>query len=157
MQSVRALIFFFLISSVFASTDQWKECELKVYDHWTVSVRARQQTLGCGIITAHRQGIERISDLTADEILELKEVMKDFEEAVDICFQPDRFNYLQLGNALHQLHFHVIPRYSTSRQFAGIEWVDVDFGQPIIFRPERPSMEMVPFVRDTLLQVYSKK
>lgn len=156
MRSVKFFILLSFISLAFASSGQWKECELKQYNHWTVSVRARQQTLGCGIITSNREGIERISDLTSEEILELKDVMKDFEEAVEICFHPDRFNYLQLGNALHQLHFHVIPRYISPRQFAGIEWEDVDFGQPIVFRPERPAMEIVPVVKDTLLQVYSK-
>lgn len=49
-----------------------------------------------------------MSELTNDEILELKVVMQEMEDLLSAIpeFNPDRFNYLQLGNNLNQLHFH---------------------------------------------------
>ena len=67
-------------------------------------------------------------------------------------FKPDRFNYLQLGNSLHQLHFHGIPRYSSPRIFAGKKWIDERYGTtPVIIPKDQESTEdLVRQIRDTL-------
>lgn len=149
----------------FSSTDgfyekpEWKQCELKIYEHWVSSVSTRQHTLGSGIIKARRHGVERISELSEEEIQELTIVMSELEQALERhpSFQPDRFNYLQLGNGLHQLHFHVIPRYETSREFAGIVWEDPEFGHPPIFSDYKPEMDVILAIKQELLSFYPEK
>jgi diadenosine tetraphosphate (Ap4A) HIT family hydrolase len=132
---------------------KFAEGNIKVYQHWILTVSFRQHTLGCLIVMAKRE-VERISELSDPELLELRQVMRDLETALNRAsdFQPDRFNYLQLGNALHQLHFHCIPRYQTIRHFAGQEWVDTTFGRPPIFlkKDQESSVELVRTIRDTL-------
>jgi len=102
---------------------------LKEYDRWVLEVSYRQHTLGCYIIFA-KANVERISELAVPDIFEMRQVMRDIETALTKApsFCPDRFNYWQMGNALHRLHWHGIPRYQTPRRFAGNDWVDTTWG-----------------------------
>ena len=91
---------------------------LKVYAHWVLEVSWQQHTLGCYIIFCRREGVRLQSSLTSEELEELKTVMEEIESALLFSsgkFQPDHFNYLQMGNALPLLHFHGIPRYKEVR------------------------------------------
>ncbi len=144
------------LNSGFYRRPEWKLCELKNYDHWIVSVSTRQHTLGCCIVTARRPYVEKISELNEEELIELKLAMQELELALSVNskFQPDRFNYLQLGNGLHQLHFHVIPRYATSREFAGIEWVDQTYGNVPVWSKDKPGLDVILQIRDSLLSTY---
>lgn len=123
--------------------DKYKEGNLKEYSHWTLTVSFRQTTLGSYIILAKRS-IERISELNDAELIELKQVMREIEDALSKAdgFKPDRFNYLQLGNSLHQLHFHGIPRYSSSRDFSGRKWIDEKYGTTPVIVPKEEESEV---------------
>lgn len=125
---------------------------LKEYKYWAVELSFRQHTLGCFIIFSKRK-IEKISDLENEEMIELKSVIKKVESAfsnIDI-FKPDRFNYLQLGNALHHLHFHGIPRYSSARNFNGKIWVDNAFGHPPAWSKEEVDKNLIKKIKELLL------
>jgi len=124
---------------------------LKEYNYWAVEVSYRQHTLGCYIIFCKRP-VVRISQLEAVEILELKEVMGEIEDVlsqIDI-FNPEMFNYFQMGNALHWLHFHGIPRYSSTREFDGKEWTDDTYGHPPVWSHEDRSDDLVRKLRDVI-------
>jgi len=132
---------------------EWEMTELKKYEHWILSVNTRQHTLGSAIIKARRDRVRLMSELTSEEMLELAVVMKDFENALDKHpnFGPIGMAYYQLGNGLFQLHFHVIPRYDSVRQFEGLEWTDIDNSQPPVFGENKPEMSLLMKIRDTLL------
>lgn len=117
---------------------------VKEYKYWTLEVSYRQHTLGCFIIFCKRP-VEKISELTDTEIIELKIVMKEFEEKLtsNVAFRPDRFNYLQLGNKFHNLHFHAIPRYKAVREFGGKTWIDSTYGHPVVWTKETIPIELV--------------
>ncbi len=136
---------------------KYKEFFVKEYRHWVLDVSGRQHTLGCFIIFAKRK-VERISELTNDEIIELKFVMKELETILSKInnFKPDRFNYLQMGNALHHLHFHAIPRYQSPRQFLGHEWVDTTFGHPPIWSKVQIDMEVISKIKNKFLTELKK-
>ena len=106
---------------------KYKEGFLKEYKHWALEISFRQHTLGCFIIFAKRK-VERFSELNKEELDEFPKVMKEIETALIKLFKPGRFNYLQLGNNLHHLHFHGLPRYKSSRKFAGKVWRDPSWG-----------------------------
>lgn len=133
---------------------------LKEYMHWILTVSFRQTTLGSYIILAKRE-MERITELSDDELLELRLVMSEIEHVLSVTegFKPDRFNYLQLGNSLHQLHFHGVPRYAAPRSFAGREWVDHRYGTtPIIVSKDEESEEsLVRQIRDVLKPSFEMK
>lgn len=131
--------------------NKYAEGFLKEYDHWVLEVNYKQPTLGTLIIIS-KSMVEKVSELNNEELLELKTVMSELEETlskIDV-FKPDRFNYLQLGNVMHNLHFHMIPRYETSRSFDGKEWVDQTYGRfpPWIKEEENP--ETIRKIRDAV-------
>lgn len=99
---------------------------LKEYKHWSLEISSRQRTLGAFFIFSKRDH-ERFSEMTEEETKELLVVMREMETALTNAFKPDRFNYLQLGNELHSLHFHGYPRYATERVCAGRTWTDETF------------------------------
>ncbi len=126
---------------------------LKSYNFWTTEISYRQHTLGSFIIFANRS-VEKISDLTKDEIEELPHVMKAIEEAFASIsnLQPDRFNYLQLGNAVHHLHIHGIPRYEKKRLFLDKKWIDMTYGNVPVWATANESQETVSKIRDLVLE-----
>jgi len=138
--------------SLWDKNNKYTEGFLKEYNHWVLEVSYRQHTLGCYIIFAKRS-VEKISELKTEEIDELKDVMAEIEDTlskIDI-FKPDRFNYLQLGNDVHQLHFHAIPRYNLPRSFDEREWVDKTPGSVPIWSHGDAGHELVAKLRDTIL------
>jgi len=90
---------------------------------WSWSVRPGQATLGCGVLSLNRHAAQ-FSEVTAAEMSDLSGLLGKLERAVQSAFGNDRINYLMLMMVDHQVHFHVIPRYAASRQFAGLEWDD---------------------------------
>jgi diadenosine tetraphosphate (Ap4A) HIT family hydrolase len=92
-------------------------------DAWSWSVRPNQPTLGAGILSLNRHALH-FSDVTAQEMAELSELIKTLENAVKSSFNHNIMNYLMLMMVDHHVHFHVIPRYDGVRQFAGLEWID---------------------------------
>ncbi|MBS0622572.1 MAG: hypothetical protein JSR80_06405 [Verrucomicrobia bacterium] len=109
---------------------EWRLCEIKRYEHWVLSVSPGQPTLGTCVIKCVRPSVFQIWELTAEEFAELGIILRELElgMANDPAFKPDRFNTFQLCNVNPQLHFHVVPRYSQPREFAGQMWEDQGFG-----------------------------
>lgn len=130
--------------------NRYTEGFLKEYTHWVLEISYRQHTLGCYIIFAKRD-IERISQLRTTESEELPRVMNDIETTLQRIdtFRPDRFNYLQLGNGLHHLHLHGIPRYQSSRMYHGTKYQDATWGSVPVWSKTDVSHSLVKnLVRD---------
>jgi diadenosine tetraphosphate (Ap4A) HIT family hydrolase len=132
---------------------KYKEGFLKEYKYWVLEVSFRQHTLGCFIIFCKRK-IEKISQLSIEELVELKEVMLEIENKLSSSkvFYPDRFNYLQMGNTLHHLHFHGIPRYKSERKFNNIFWTDKAWGHPPIWSKTEVSKETIIKIKQEILK-----
>lgn len=90
---------------------------------WSWSVRPAQATLGSGVLSLNRYAA-RFSEVTAPEMAELAELLARLEKSLRTAFGYDLINYLMLMMVDHHVHFHVIPRYADTRQFAGLDWVD---------------------------------
>lgn len=131
---------------------KYKEAFVKSYSHWTLEVSFRQHTLGCFIIFANRH-IEKISDLENEEIIELKRVMEELEITLSKIetFKPDRFNYLQLGNGLHHLHLHAIPRYANLRNYMNKVWVDTTYGHSPLWTRDESEKSLILGIKDEFL------
>lgn len=99
--------------------------ELKVLENrsWTWSVRPGQPTLGAGILSLNRYA-PKLSDVTGEEMQDLAELVGILEGAIGTAFHHDIMNYLMLMMVDHHVHYHVVPRYETTQEFAGREWVD---------------------------------
>jgi len=90
---------------------------------WSWSLRPAQATLGCGILSLNRYAA-RFSEVTPAEMAQLAELLPGLEMALRSVFGYQAINYLMLMMVDQHVHFHVIPRYEGSRQFAGLEWFD---------------------------------
>jgi diadenosine tetraphosphate (Ap4A) HIT family hydrolase len=59
-------------------------------------------------------------DLKEHERNELFEkIVPELKRIIGELFRPDLYNHAFLGNDCRHLHLHLIPRYSSSREFAG--------------------------------------
>ena len=145
------------MNRVWDPQEKYKDGFLKEYNHWIIEVSFRQHTIGCYIIFAKRN-VERISELNKDELSELSKAMGEIENTlIQISeFKPDRFNYLQLGNELHRLHFHGIPRYKTQRNFGGEIWTDKTWGHPPTWSNSEVSKEFVLKIKEKILEYLPK-
>ncbi len=96
---------------------------IKEYKHWKLLVRNCNTTLGnCVAIT--KRHLENFSEITSEEMEDFTQVVKDVEKSLKQSFSYNKINYQMLMMKDKHVHFHIIPRYSDKRSFAGIEWVD---------------------------------
>lgn len=140
-----------MVNRFWDPSNRYVEGFLKEFDHWIAEVSYRQHTLGSFILFCKRP-LEKFSDLTPEELVDLTQSMKAVEQALKSSpeFQPDRFNYWQMGNKLHHLHFHGIPRYSSSRIFQEKVWVDSTYGKPPIWSAEEAETPIIHAIRSNL-------
>lgn len=130
--------------------NDYPDALLKEFQYWAVEVSWNQHTFGNFIVFCKRQGVEKITDLTDDEMLELKHVLEETQEALDKnpTFKPDRYNYWQMGNVVHHLHIHGIPRYKSDREFLGKTWKDQNHAAPVCWTYEKLDRDTVVAIRD---------
>ncbi|MFW5991418.1 MAG: HIT family protein [Candidatus Nanoarchaeia archaeon] len=101
--------------------------KLKEYNYWNLVLAESQHLIGWSIAKLKRD-INFFEDLTDEELLELKQVIKDVKQALNKTFKPDWFNVMQCGNMQPKLHVHLVPRYKEKRNFEGRDFVDNNFG-----------------------------
>ncbi|MBL8396751.1 MAG: HIT family protein [Candidatus Accumulibacter sp.] len=131
--------------------EKFRVDELMVFNTpaWSWSVRPSQPTLGASVISLNRHAAS-FSEVSAAEMSELAEVVARLETALKTAFAYDRINYLMLMMVDHQVHFHVIPRYETSRQFAGLEWGDSGWPSFPALADCQHQEATLPLIRDAL-------
>lgn len=117
-------------------------------DYWTVLLRPRQPTLG-SLVLVCREDVKAFSDLSAAAFADLQHMVRGIEQALRKVVGYERINYLMLMMVDPDVHFHVIPRYSAPREFAGQEFVDAGWPGP----PQlEPAVVLDPAMRDALRQ-----
>lgn len=114
-----------------ALSDKFRIRELMVYsfDYWTWSVRPVQNTLGASILSLNRP-CTAWSQVGREAMADLHNAISLLEARLQQRFTFDRINYLMLMMVDPQVHFHVLPRYQSSRSFAGHEWTDPTWPRP---------------------------
>lgn len=140
-----------MVNRIWDPENKYKDAVIKEYKYWVVEMSFRQHTFGCFIIFAKRN-VQKISELDNTELSNLRDVMKEIEKVLDKNpdFKPDRFNYLQMGNALHHLHFHGIPRYKSERNLDRKVWIDKTFGHPPVWSKTEVSKELVIKIKENI-------
>ena len=92
-------------------------------DHWTVLLRPKQPTLG-SLVLICREPVRAFADVSPQAYVEMRDVVRRIEATLREVVRCERINYLMLMMVDPAVHFHVIPRYEGSRQFAGVEFRD---------------------------------
>lgn len=100
---------------------------IKKYQLWTIALHPNQSYLGRAIcfLNANKKLFIELND---KESLELRNIIAAYQIALAQLWQPDWWNYAQLGNKVRHLHIHFIPRYKKKRIFNGIEFIDNQWG-----------------------------
>lgn len=93
------------------------------YDHWLVLLRPAQVTLG-SLVLAAKSDATAFHDLPREAFTEQADAIAAIERALAAFCAYERINYLMLMMVDPNVHFHVIPRYSTPRQWNGIDLPD---------------------------------
>ena len=105
------------------------DTSIHTYSTWLVLLRPVQITLGALVLVA-REPVTAFSRLSPDAFTELAQVTRDVDTALSHLFQYDKLNYLMLMMVDPHVHFHVIPRYSENRRYAGVEFSDTAWPGP---------------------------
>lgn len=96
---------------------------IKEYVHWMVLLRPQQITLG-SLILIEKSGQTRFSDLHEASFKEFGLVVKAVENSLASLFACNKVNYLMLMMVDPEVHFHVIPRYETAKDYFGVKFID---------------------------------
>lgn len=103
-------------------------------DFWIWSLRPDQPTLGSSILSLKRE-LHKISDLTEEEQLDYRRIIKVIEGTLSLAFDYERINHLMLMMVDKQVHYHVIPRYQKEVYFNDSNWKDYGW-------PSLPNLDM---------------
>ena len=93
------------------------------FEQWVVLLRPAQVTLG-SLIVAARSYATAFGDLQPGAFAELGQAIAAIEKALAGFVGFERINYLMLMMVDPHVHFHVIPRYSGSREWEGRQFPD---------------------------------
>ena len=118
---------------------------LKEYKHWKLLVRNRNKTLGNCIVIAKKH-YRALSEMNAEELGELSKVAKDIESVLKKAFNYDKINWMMVMMTDDHVHFHIYPRYSETKKFAGMDWMDDGW-------PKLPGKNKEPVSQDVLQKV----
>jgi len=96
---------------------------IREYEHWVVLLRPAQVTVGSLVLAAKGEATA-FGQLPPGAHAELATVTKEIEATLLAEIGYEKINYLMLMMVDPNVHFHVLPRYSTVRPFEGIDFAD---------------------------------
>ena len=124
---------------------------IKGYKYWKLSLAESQFLIGWSHAFLKRH-VCFFEELTDEELIELKQIVKELKQALKNAFNPDWFNVMQLGNMTPHLHFQLVPRYKDKRTFDGKTFTDDNWGKMIPSRWEPESKEFLVKLRKYIEQ-----
>lgn len=121
---------------------------IKEYKFWTLLLRGEQVTLGA-LVLIYNNDVESLSEVSKEGFIELKDIVIEVEKKLKEEFTYDKINYLGLMMIDKNVHFHIIPRFSTVKVFGSNEFID--YGWPLL-----PILENKNLIENnTLLKIKS--
>ena len=96
---------------------------VREYDHWVVLVRPKQVTLGA-LVMACKERAQSFGAVSSEAFREHERVVRDIEQGLKAFLAFEKINYLMLMMVDKEVHYHVLPRYSETRNFEGVDYPD---------------------------------
>lgn len=137
--------------NVTIQTFGYPDTVIKEYDHWIVLLRPAQITVGTLVLAAKSEE-KHLGNLTTEEWAEFAVVAKESEELLQVTFGAEKFNYLALMMKDPNVHFHFVPRYSTTVVINNKEFLDPDWPLKTEFRPIKLSADEFDSIKASLIQ-----
>jgi diadenosine tetraphosphate (Ap4A) HIT family hydrolase len=128
---------------------------IREYEHWVVLLRPAQVTLG-SLVLAAKGDAQAYSALPPEAFTEQGLVVGHIERALRELSAFEKINYLMLMMVDREVHFHVIPRYSEPRAFAGLTFPDSGWPrQPEVGNAITPNAEQAGRIRERLVIIFA--
>ncbi len=96
---------------------------------WLVLLRPKQPTLG-SLVVVCRAPVAAAGDLDAEAFAALQPVIAGVERLLRGFVEYERINHLMLMMLDPDVHFHVLPRYSSARRYDGQDFADAGWPGP---------------------------
>lgn len=129
---------------------------VREYRHWLVLSRPQQVTLGALVLVC-TDTAKAFSQISVRAFEELAQVTADLDAALTRTLKPDKLNYLMLMMVDPDVHFHVLPRYESAREFAGRSHSDRFWPKPVdLTQPVEVDAKLAEAVRDALRAAWRK-
>ena len=123
---------------------------VREYEHWVALLRPAQVTLGA-LVLAAKSDAEAFGELPQPAFAELAAVVPAIEQALAAFCQYEKINYLMLMMVDPHVHFHVVPRFSGSREWGGVDFADQGWpGPPDLKSAIALSPQQISGLRDEL-------
>ena len=127
---------------------------VREYRHWLVLLRPAQVTFG-SLVLAAKGDATAYGALPEPAFTEQGAVVADIEACLAAFCRFERINYLMLMMVDPHVHFHVLPRYSGSRQWGGLDSVDHGWpGPPDLKSAVALSPQQISALRDDLRKFF---
>ena len=121
------------------------ELLLKEFNYWVIILRESVVTLGSCVIIL-KSGKPSLKDVSNEEMSELPQVCKWFEEKTKELYGAVKWNYLAMMMKDEFVHFHAIPRYENEVEIYNKKWVDEDY-------PSGTKMNKIDVEYDVLMEI----
>ena len=115
---------------------------VKRYEHWLVQVRPAQPTLGSLVLVCTDEA-GQFGAISPAASRELQQAVAEIERVLGDAFGFEKINYLMLMMVDPDVHFHVLPRYSAEKTFAGQVFVDATWPGPPDITAANPFSDVV--------------
>jgi diadenosine tetraphosphate (Ap4A) HIT family hydrolase len=127
---------------------------IREYEHWVVLLRPAQVTAGSLILAAKGEATA-FGQLPLGAHAELATVTKEIEATLLDQIGNEKINYLMLMMVDPHVHFHVLPRYSGTKSFAGMDLSDAGWpGQPDLNSAVKLDAGEIERLRDRISQAW---
>lgn len=108
----------------------YEKLKIKPFKYWDLYLHENQCYLGRTFVQLKDHGgIEDFLDIKGEVREEFFQIGQSVKKALKILFKPDKMNYAALSNTSPVIHMHIIPRYKESREFNGVIFKDIRWGQ----------------------------
>ncbi len=138
-----------MINSDILKKFRYPELLVKEYNNWVILCRFNHVTLGSLVLFCKDDGSE-FSKISKESFAELPQVISEIEQKTKELFQNDKINYLMLMMVDPVVHFHVLPRYSSDREFEGVVFKDFSW-------PKKPDTDLVNKIDEDMLRKITLK
>jgi len=122
---------------------------IKEYKNWMILCQPKQVTLS-SLILICKDEVDAFSKISEESFSELPKIIKEIENKIKNLFNNDKINYLMLMMVDSEVHFHIIPRYSTDKEFEGFIFKDKSW-------PKKPYTGIVNEISEIVLNKLIEK
>lgn len=128
-----------------------KQNLVKEYNYWKLLIKEEPNKLGRLVAILKREAFS-LQNVTSEEMAEYSTIVKEVEPALEKAFGAYLVQHLHLAFVDKQIHFHIIPRYKETVEFADINWTDDQNPNPLV----QPKIECDRAVLDKVLNTLKK-